>query len=74
MLATTVAPVSSSPGRTFADQYSMPGPCSPTAFIMPWRVGWTLGAGFPGHSYGASDLVTIAPIDDRSKNGESSVP
>ena len=52
----------------------MPGPCRPTALIIPCAVGWSRGAGLPSQAKAASDLVTIAPIDARSNDEASSTP
>ncbi len=46
---------------------SAQGPWRPTALIIPSGVACTRGAGLPGHSKIAIDLVTTAPIEDRSK-------
>ena len=57
-------------GRTVDDYRQaaeMPGPCRPTALIIPSGVAWTRGARWPGHSKIAIDLVTTPPIDERSK-------
>ncbi len=74
MLATTVAPLATSSGTTWSSHAAMPGPCRPTAFSMPCAVGWSRGAGLPSHANAASDLVTTAPTDARSKAPASSTP
>jgi len=66
MLATTRAPVASNAGSSSASQWRMPGPCRPTALIIPAPAGCTRGDGLPAHSNAANDFTTTAPSADRS--------
>ena len=55
-----VAPVAASAGQVVAPaSAATPGPCSPTALIIPTPVGCSRGAGLPAHSNAASDLTTM---------------
>ena len=66
MLATTRAPVASTPGSSSSNQRATPGPWRPTLLIIPAGVSWTRGAALPAHGSGDSDFTTTAPMRDRS--------
>src|SRR5215470_8216047 len=71
---TARAPRESSHGRSRCKKASMPGPCSPIALSMPLGVSAIRGVGRPARGASITDLVTIAPILETSKNCASSRP
>ncbi len=72
-LTTTRAPAATSAGRSSFNQSFTPGPCRPTALIIPAGVGCTRGDAFPAQGCALKDLTTIAPSSDVSKYEPSSL-
>ena len=61
-------------GRSLSIKTSIPGFCSPTAFIIPLAVSMILGAGFPSHGTHETPFVTTAPSRFKSTNPLYSCP
>ena len=65
---------STSQGKSWARNASIPGPCRPIELSIPEGVSAMRGVGRPWRGFVITDLVTIAPTSLSAKNWDNSFP